>query len=202
MMEAPSPVGMLVFFLARNHPGDRLAPVFLGFWLLHYLYRAFVYPWLLPATARPMPILVIAAGVFFNLVNVYLNGRWLFGLGPVRSLAWLTSPPFVLGTLMFGTGMLLHVLSDRELRRVRRASGGQRGVPNGPLFRLVSCPNYAGEILEWAGFAIATWSPGGLAFALWTMANLVPRALHHHRWYRTSFPDYPRERRALIPLVF
>ena len=49
-------------------------------------------------------------------------------------------------------------------------------VPHGPLFRLVSCPNYFGEIVDWSGFALATWSPGGLLFALWTAANLVPRA--------------------------
>jgi 3-oxo-5-alpha-steroid 4-dehydrogenase 1 len=32
-------------------------------------------------------------------------------------------------------------------------------------------------------------------------AHLVPRALATHRWYRERFPDYPRERRALIPYL-
>jgi hypothetical protein len=32
-----------------------------------------------------------------------------------------------------------------------------------------------------------------------TAANLVPRALSHHRWYQANFPDYPHERRALLP---
>jgi hypothetical protein len=27
----------------------------------------------------------------------------------------------------------------------------------------------------------------------------VPRALAHHRWYRTTFPDYPPARTAIIP---
>ena len=100
---------------------------------------------------------------------------------------------------MFVVGLAVHVLADRELRQVRRASGGRRGVPVGPLFRWVSCPNYAGEIFEWAGFAIATWSPGGLIFLVWTVANLVPRAVHHHRWYRAQFADYPKNRRAVVP---
>jgi hypothetical protein len=56
-------------------------------------------------------------------------------------------------------------------------------------------------MIEWAGFALATWSLSGLAFALWTAANLVPRAISHHRWYREKFPDYPAERRALIPYL-
>ena len=40
-----------------------------------------------------------------------------------------------------------------------------------------------------------------LAFALWTAANLIPRALWRHRWYRRTFPDYPPSRRAVIPGV-
>jgi len=39
-------------------------------------------------------------------------------------------------------------------------------------------------------------------FAIWTMANLVPRALAHHRWYRETFADYPPGRKALIPYLF
>jgi 3-oxo-5-alpha-steroid 4-dehydrogenase 1 len=34
------------------------------------------------------------------------------------------------------------------------------------------------------------------------MANLVPRARAHHRWYRERFPDYPARRKALVPGLF
>ena len=61
--------------------------------------------------------------------------------------------------------------------------------------------HYLGEIIEWTGWAIATWSPAGLAFALYTFANLAPRAITHHRWYRERFPDYPRDRKALLPFL-
>jgi protein-S-isoprenylcysteine O-methyltransferase Ste14 len=66
----------------------------------------------------------------------------------------------------------------------------------------VTCPNYLGEIIEWLGFALATWSLAGLAFALYTAANLGPRALANHRWYRERFPDYPERRKALVPFLF
>lgn len=202
LMEAPSPLGMLVFFLTGNRPANLVAQVFLGLWFLHYGYRAFVYPWLLSSASRPMPVLVVISGAFFNLVNAYLNGGWLFDLGPVLPGRWLATSAFVFGTSMFVAGMLVHVLADRELRELRRISGGQRGVPRSALFRRVSCPNYAGEIFEWVGFALATWSPGALVFALWTVANLVPRAFHHHRWYRAQFPGYPSDRRAVVPWLF
>ena len=65
-------------------------------------------------------------------------------------------------------------------------------MPTGGLFRYVSCPNYLGEIVEWTGFALVMGALPGFAFLAWTLANLVPRALEHHRWYRATFPDYPR----------
>ena len=40
-----------------------------------------------------------------------------------------------------------------------------------------------------------------LAFALFTAANLVPRALAHRRWYVEKFEDFPRGRRAIFPWV-
>jgi len=75
-------------------------------------------------------------------------------------------------------------------------------IPQGGLYRWISCLNYFGEIIEWAGWAIATWSLPGLAFAVWTFANLAPRARAHHAWYHQHFPEYPRERRALLPGIW
>ncbi|HTO73850.1 MAG TPA: DUF1295 domain-containing protein, partial [Gemmatimonadales bacterium] len=74
--------------------------------------------------------------------------------------------------------------------------------PDGGVFRWVSCANYFGEIVEWTGFALAAMTPAAWAFAAFTAANLVPRGWAHHRWYRRTFPDYPPERRAVLPYLF
>ena len=102
----------------------------------------------------------------------------------------------------FGVGMALNIDSSRRLLRLKKANPDDYSIPRGGLFRWVSCPNYLGEIVEWLGWALLTWSPAGLAFAAWTMANLVPRARAHHRWYRERFPDYPARRKALVPGLF
>ena len=34
-----------------------------------------------------------------------------------------------------------------------------------------------------------------------SLGNLVPRAFATQRWYRERFPEYPRERKALIPYL-
>ena len=70
------------------------------------------------------------------------------------------------------------------------------------VFKWISCPNYFGEILEWIGWALATWSLAGLSFAVWAIANLVPRARANHKWYLENFAEYPRSRKALIPKIW
>src|SRR3546814_18591698 len=72
-------------------------------------------------------------------------------------------------------------------------------IPRGGAFRYVSAANYFGEIVLWTGWAVMSWTAAGALFAIFTVSNLLPRALSHHRWYRENFADYPRERRALIP---
>ena len=85
-------------------------------------------------------------------------------------------------------------------RALRREHEGYVVPERGP-FRWITSPNYAGEIVEWLGWAILTWSPAGLAFAVFTFANLAPRALANRRWYLETFPGFPPERKALIPRV-
>lgn len=201
LMELPSPALMVIMFCLGDRQDNVVALAFLGLWLGHYVYRTFIFSFLLPASSRPMPALIVASGALFNVVNGGMNGRWLFSLSQPRPFAWLTSGFFIVGTALFAVGFCIHVLADRELRRVRREFAGRYGMPRGCLFRLVSCPNYMGELIEWSGWALATMSWPGLVFALWSAANLVPRAIRHRAWYRANFADYPRSRRAVLPFV-
>lgn len=66
----------------------------------------------------------------------------------------------------------------------------------------MSCANYFGELVEWTGYAIMTQSPAAVLFALWTAANLVPRARTHHRWYLQNLKGYPTNRRAILPFLY
>lgn len=52
---------------------------------------------------------------------------------------------------------------------------------SGGMFTYVSGANFFGEILEWSGFAVLNWSLPALAFAVFTLFNIGPRALQHHR---------------------
>jgi hypothetical protein len=203
IMESPSALVPLLCWVLGEHRADPARLSLLLLWELHYVHRAFVFPFRLRAGARRMPISIPAAAFAFTLVNGYLNGRWLFTFAPPGQygVAWLADPRFVLGAALFLAGYLINQHADKVLLDLRRPGETGYKIPRGGLYRLVSCPNYLGEIVEWSGFALASWSLPGLCFAIWTVANLLPRAVAHHRWYRETFPEYPAERRALIPYV-
>ena len=148
-----------------------------------------------------MPVSVVAMALLFNVMNGYLNGRWVFHFGNYTS-EWLLDPRFWSGFAIFCGGYLINRHADHVLRSLRRPGESTYSIPYGGLYRWVSCPNYLGEILEWIGWAVATWSLPGLAFAMWTFANLAPRAWTNHRWYQERFPDYPADRKALVPGVW
>ena len=169
-------------------------------WQVHYVNRMVVYPLRMRGAATGMPVWVVAMGLLFNALNAYINARWISELGTYAA-SWLLDPRFLLGVAVFAGGMAINLHSDSLLRRLRRPGETGYKIPRGGLFRWVSCPNYLGEIVEWIGWAIASWSPAGLAFAVYTAANVGPRAMSHHRWYRERFEDYPEQRKALIPYL-
>jgi protein-S-isoprenylcysteine O-methyltransferase Ste14 len=198
-MEAVSSIFFIVIFLTGDHRAQAVPLVFLALWQLHYVRRSFVYPFLMRG-GRRMPVVVPLMAVCFNLLNSYINARWVSDLGDYPT-SWLTDPRFLLGVLVFLTGYWMNLSADRTLRRLRLPGDDTYRIPQGGMYRWVSCPNYLGEIIEWCGWAVATWSLPGLAFAAYTAANLGPRAITNHRWYRQTFPDYPAGRHALIPGV-
>jgi protein-S-isoprenylcysteine O-methyltransferase Ste14 len=201
LMEAASPVVFaLCFFLGGTISAATI--VFLIMWEAHYLHRAFIYPFSLRGRERRMPLAVVSFGLFFNVMNGYLNGRYISVFSGGYTNEWLSDPRFIFGVVLFIAGYAINRQADDILRSLRGPDESGYKVTSRGFYRWVSCPNYLGEVVIWLGWALATWSLPGLAFAVWTIANLVPRARANHAWYRNTFPDYPAERKALVPGVW
>lgn len=199
-METPAVLLFGYFFFTGEHRFELVPLLFLGMWQIHYVNRTFVFPFRMRSTGRPMPILIPVLAITFNSLNAYINARWIGHLGSYGT-EWLTDPRFIVGAVLFFGGWLGNLHSDAVLRGLRKPGETGYKIPRGGLYRWVSAPNYLCEIVEWIGWAIATWSSAGLAFAVYSVANLAPRAINHHAWYRERFEDYPPERKALIPYV-
>ena len=195
-------VSLLVFILCFLLGPNGVQPVtwiFFAIYVSHYTNRSIIWPWRTRTSGKQMPLVVALLAMCFNLVNGFINGYYFSAFARVYTWEWLSDLRFILGMLVFLAGVFINWWSDQILLDLRK--GGKKGyfIPRRGLFRWVSCPNFFGEILEWTGFAIMTWSPAALVFALWSFFNLVPRALDHHKWYKKTFPDYPKGRKAILP---
>jgi 3-oxo-5-alpha-steroid 4-dehydrogenase 1 len=200
-MEIPSLLVFTWFFIAGDAPENAALIFTAGLWILHYLHRSLIFPFRIRTKKKKMPLAIPAMAVFFNLVNGFLNGYYLGNMISPDGWYRFTNPILVTGGLLFFAGLVINLQSDEILIHLRKNSENGYAIPYGGMFRWVSCPNYLGELMEWAGFALMAWNLAALSFFLWTFANLVPRALNYQQWYKKTFPAYPPERKAIIPFL-
>ncbi|MBO84726.1 MAG: 3-oxo-5-alpha-steroid 4-dehydrogenase [Deltaproteobacteria bacterium] len=201
LMETPAVVGFLAVFWAGGGL-ERPAAMVLGLlWSTHYVHRAYIFPLRLAST-RPMPVLVASLAFFYQSLNAPTQAFQIASLGSY-GVDWLFDPRFGFGVILMVGGIIVNVRADNILMSLRRPGETGYRVPRGGLFRYVTCANYFGELVIWIGWAVATWSWAGLAFAVYTLANLGPRAAESHRWYHARFGDeYPAQRKRMIPFVW
>ena len=202
LMETPAAWLMPLFFVLGDRQSNPVAIAFLVMWEIHYVQRTYVFPFRMRGEKKRITLLPVLLGVVFNTGNGYLNGRYLFTLSEPYTSSWFADPRFIIGCALFVVGLCINIHSDAVLRSLRRPGEAGYKIPRGGMFRYVSAANYFGELVEWTGWAIATWSPASLVFVIWTASNLVPRAWSQHKWYRAEFANYPKQRKAIIPFVF
>ncbi|CCA72761.1 related to steroid 5alpha-reductase [Serendipita indica DSM 11827] len=205
LMEIVAPVFFIATYLyapfspthnppSLNHPSTLLAALF----VIHYVNRAIISPLRSPGRSKSHIIIVIA-GIGFNIINAPLIAAFL-------------SAPGNFGIALFVLGFVSNILHDEILYNIRRNApttpdGKHRySIPQGYLYNYISYPNYFSEWVEFAGFALAAsprweYTPPWM-FLVAEMLVMAPRAHRGHQWYHTKFPDYPTERRAVIPFVF
>ena len=106
--------------------------------------------------------------------------------------------------MLFFAGMFFNLQSYYIIRHLRREGDTRHYIPGGGMFRYVSSANYFGELLEWTGFAVASWSWAGAVFVWWTFANLAPRSASLYRRYEKEFGEEftSLHRKRLIPFIY
>uniref|UniRef100_A0A8C0N0Y7 3-oxo-5alpha-steroid 4-dehydrogenase (NADP(+)) n=3 Tax=Canis lupus familiaris TaxID=9615 RepID=A0A8C0N0Y7_CANLF len=180
----------------------RRAPnrILLAMFLLHYAQRSLIFPFLIRG-GKPMPLYTCVLAFTFCVYNGYLQSRYLSQYA-VYADDWVTDPRFLVGFCLWLIGMLINIHSDHILRNLRKPGETGYKIPRGGLFEYVTAANYFGEVVEWCGYGLASWSIQGGAFALFTFCILLTRAQQHHRWYLEKFEDYPKFRKIIIPFLF
>ena len=201
IMELPA---LLVFAFFLRHTANWfnfMLVIAVSLWFIHYVHRAIIFPFRLKTKGKKMPVVIVLSAILFNTVNGFINGYWLSHFAPEDKFVLSTDVRLLAGAIVFVIGFLINQYHDQLLIGLRKEKTTGYQIPYGGLFRFVSCPNYLGEIISWLGFFIVTLSLPALAFLVWTLVNLVPRALDHHKWYKGEFSDYPAKRKAVFPFL-
>ena len=192
LMEAPAFIFMLYytikFAVSGVDTGNSKIVLFImaGLYLLHYFQRSFIFPLMMRGKST-MPIAIMLMGLVFNTLNAYLR-----------------SPQFIIGTIVFFAGMMINLHSDHVIRSLRKPGDTKHYIPRKGFYRYVTSANYFGEFTEWIGYAVLTWSPAGLLFAVWTFANLGPRAKSLTEKYEKEFGEEYRRlnKKHIIPFIW
>ncbi len=215
LMEFPIFIAMIILWLASPHRFSLVPMVFLLIFEIHYFQRSLIFPWIMKGKKSKMSLAVMFMGIAFNILNAMMQGYWIFfesfncnyrvlGLS-YTDTAWLWSPQFIIGVIIFFGGFYINLRSDYIIRHLRKSDDDTNHyLPSGFMFNYVTSANYLGELLEWLGFAILTWSLSGLVFFIWTFANLVPRANSIYKRYCKEFgPEMEtRKLKRIFPFIY
>ena len=199
IQEIVSPLSFSFFFLYGPIEKNITTWFFYSIWILHYIYRSIIYPLRMNKNSSKIPIVIIFSAIFFNLINGFINGFYFSNIKYYDPTYYLNAN-FILGFIILILGVYINFTSDNILIHLKSKNKGYI-IPKGKFYKYISCPNYFGEMIEWLGFAIMTLSLPAFIFFVWTVANLFPRAIATHKWYKENFTNYPKDRKAIIPFI-
>ena len=142
LMEAPAFCFLLFytirFGLSGTDTGNDRTVLYAmaGLFLIHYFQRAFIFPLLMRGKGT-MPVAIMAMGMVFNTLNSYFIGAWLYRFAPAGMYTsdWFTSIQFIVGTLIFLTGMLINMDSDSVIRHLRKPGDTRHYIPKKHLYK-------------------------------------------------------------------
>ncbi|MGM9805965.1 MAG: DUF1295 domain-containing protein [Candidatus Aphodosoma sp.] len=205
LMECPVFLVLFYFWASSDRQWNITPFLFFLFFEIHYFQRSFIFPFILKGKSK-MPLSIMAMGMVFNVINGYIQGEWIFFLSPedMYTAEWIRTPQFIAGSVIFFFGMAVNISSDHIIRHLRKPGDTNHYLPRKGMYKYVTSANYFGEIIEWIGFAVLTWSLAGLVFAIWTMANLVPRANSIYKRYKVQFADQfdGRQLKRVFPFIY
>lgn len=201
LMEGFAPMLISFWFWNGSLQKTNASYFFYALYMAHYIYRSYIFPFRTNTKGKKMPLAITGSAIGFNICNTFILGYFLGNIGGNFSDEYFFSPQFIIGFVVFVIGVFINVKSDNMLIALRKPGETGYKIPVGFLFNYISCPNLFGEMIEWLGFAIMIGSLAAVSFPIWTVVNLLPRALDHHKWYLQKFADYPKQRKAVLPFI-
>jgi very-long-chain enoyl-CoA reductase len=108
---------------------------------------------------------------------------------------------FVLGLVFFVIGEIGNFYHHKLLADLRKDGDGYH-IPRGGWFEKATCPHYFFELLAWLGIVLLSRYLFTLLAFIAMLGYLSGRSIKTRQWYQKRFPEYPAERKNMIPFVF
>ena len=102
-------------------------------------------------------------------------------------------------------GIVINLWPDSALRDLRKPGETAYRIPEGGLFRWVSCPNYLGEMLIYASFALMVWHWLPVLVLAWVWCglfavNMMMKEASLSRY--SGWQEYKKNSKWLLPGIF
>uniref|UniRef100_A0A182Q3C7 Polyprenal reductase n=1 Tax=Anopheles farauti TaxID=69004 RepID=A0A182Q3C7_9DIPT len=94
------------------------------------------------------------------------------------------------------------ILANLRKDRTGRVVSEKHALPTGDYFEVVSSPHMFFEIVMYVVlFAVLHRNSSMVYVLLWVLSNQLMNSWLTHQWYVENFPNYPKQRKALVPYV-
>lgn len=114
----------------------------------------------------------------------------------------------ILGVVIFGFAWVNQYRSAKILANLRKNFAGQvvtveHKLPKGGLFEYISSPHLTCEVLIYLSLYMILYNNESFKYVFfWVLSNQIETSLLNHWWYKKTFKNYPKKRKAFIPLIF
>lgn len=149
------------------------------------------------------------------LFNIFKNSAHYWLLAGLNMAVFVYAPfssaakeadPIILypGLVLYAVGELGNLQTHLELRSLRSSGGTERGIPQGALFDLVTCPNYLTEAISWLGvYLISNFNWSVMVFIIVASVQMGLWASKKEKRYRKEFGDkYKTKRYSMLPGIW
>ncbi|EAN30497.1 3-oxo-5-alpha-steroid 4-dehydrogenase family protein [Theileria parva strain Muguga] len=192
-------------FFYRTEPLIRYCSQKCGFVMLmfHFLKREFETFFVHRFSKETMPIKNLFTNCFHYWVLCAIGiGYYLFHPNYRPVLFFTRGAEKIILFALFFLFQFLTFMTHLTLCRLRPKGTVVRGIPRDWGFQYVSCANYFWELLIWVDIALFVNTLTGYFFAFAVFLILANWAKKKHNKYLKEFPNYPKNRKALIPFLF
>ncbi|OWF38055.1 polyprenol reductase-like [Mizuhopecten yessoensis] len=159
------------------------------------------------STSKMSLVIYVVGMLFYSSIGISilsLSKAGTVSFDDFNSLSWLQW--YAVALFLYASYKQYHV--NRIMAKLRQDKNGnvtntKHHIPHGDLFEYVSCPHFLMEIIIY--FAITTvvgWEHE-VCMCLWlfVLTNQLIEGYLVHRWYKEVFPNYPPERKAVVPYL-